>query len=99
MSYRVLQHFCDTGVTKLEVRLKTGRFHQIRLQMSHAGYPLVGDAKYGGETAVEKAAELGLHYVALVACRLVFRHPVTKKEMRFEIVPEFEQKTENESQA
>lgn len=101
LSYRVLQQFCDTGVTKLEIRLKTGRFHQIRLQMSHAGYPLVGDAKYGGERAVGKAAELGLHYVALAACRLAFLHPVTQKEMRFEIVPEFEQKTEiaNESQA
>lgn len=91
-SYQVLQHIYDTDITKLEIHLKTGRFHQIRLQMSHAGYPLVGDAKYGGETAMGKAAELGLCHVALAACRLAFRHPVTKKGMCFEIVPVFEQK-------
>lgn len=90
--YQVLQYISDKDVTMLEIRLKTGRFHQIRIQMKHAGYPLVGDGKYGGEAAVEKAAGLGLRYVALTACRLEFRHPVTRKAMCFETVPEFEQK-------
>lgn len=39
------------GTALIQVHLKTGRHHQIRVQMSHAGYPLVGDAKYNQETA------------------------------------------------
>ncbi len=92
LRYRVLGYDSDTNVTKLEVHLQTGRFHQIRLQMNHAGHPLVGDLKYGGEAAKQKASELGFRYVALSACRLEFRHPVTKKMMHFTIVPEFEQR-------
>lgn len=92
LAYQVIQYNCDTGVSGMEIHLKTGRFHQIRLQMNHAGYPLVGDLKYGGEVAKQKASELGLRYVALAACRLEFRHPVTKKMMQFTIEPEFEKK-------
>ncbi len=90
LRYQVLEHKIDTNVTKLEIHLQTGRFHQIRLQMSHAGYPLVGDLKYGGELAKQKSSELKLRYVALSACRLSFMHPITKKAMHFEIVPQFE---------
>ena len=57
----------------------TGRQHQIRVQMAHMGCPLVGDSKYGNGTRKE-----GL---ALCSYRLGFRHPVTNKEMEFEITP------------
>lgn len=90
LQYQVLEYKTDTDVTKLEIHLQTGRFHQIRIQMNHAGYPLVGDLKYGGELAKQKASELKLRYVALSACRLEFVHPVTKKAMHFEVVPQFE---------
>lgn len=91
LRYRVLEYKNDINVTSVEIHLQTGRFHQIRLQMNHAGHPLVGDMKYGGEVAKQKASELGLRYVALSACRLEFVHPVTKKEMLFTIQPDFEQ--------
>ena len=90
LRYRVLEYKNDINVTSVEIHLQTGRFHQIRLQMSHADYPLVGDMKYGGEVAKQKASELGLRYVALSACRLEFVHPVTKNEMLFTIQPDFE---------
>jgi 23S rRNA pseudouridine1911/1915/1917 synthase len=52
-------------------RLETGRTHQIRVHLSHAGYPLVGDALYGGR-AVPTLKRQGLH-----AWRLSLAHPVT----------------------
>ena len=91
LSYRMLHYDDDTDVSMLEICLKTGRFHQIRLQMNHAGFPLAGDLKYGGSPAKEAAARLGLSYIALSACKLEFEHPVTGKRMCYEITPAFEQ--------
>jgi len=60
----------------VELTLETGRRHQIRVQLAHAGCPIVGDEKYGAKT--NPAGRLGLH-----ACFLRFRHPVTGDELRF----------------
>jgi 23S rRNA pseudouridine1911/1915/1917 synthase len=64
-------------VTLLEVTLETGRRHQIRVQLAHAGCPIVGDGKYGAQTDPIKR-------VALHACSLKFTHPVTRQPLRFE---------------
>jgi 23S rRNA pseudouridine1911/1915/1917 synthase len=61
----------------LEVRLLTGRKHQIRVQLSHAGFPIVGDRKYGAV----KPFPTG---IALHSRRLVFEHPVRKMEVTIE---------------
>ncbi|MFM8864355.1 MAG: RluA family pseudouridine synthase [Limnohabitans sp.] len=61
--------------------LHTGRTHQIRVHLSHAGYPLVGDALYGGRPLG------GLHRQALHAWRLAFSHPVTGQALDFECPP------------
>ena len=74
----------------LEITLLTGRHHQIRVQMANAGFPLLGDAKYGTEDSIAKSKELGVKNVALCACRLAFVHPKTKKKMEFQIEPEGE---------
>ena len=66
----------------LEVRLLTGRHHQIRLQLSHAGYPIIGDKKYGGD--VEQKAKEDGQRVQLCSYRIIFSHPVTGKEIRIE---------------
>ena len=63
----------------MDIRLHTGRHHQIRLQMAHAGMPLVGDSKYG---AGEKGQQL-----ALCSYRLEFNHPTSGKALVFEIAP------------
>jgi 23S rRNA pseudouridine1911/1915/1917 synthase len=59
--------------TLLEVRLETGRTHQIRVHLSHLGCPVLGDRAYGGAT--ELARELGLRRPFLHAIRLAFPHP------------------------
>jgi 23S rRNA pseudouridine955/2504/2580 synthase len=59
----------------LEVRLLTGRTHQIRVHMAHVGHPILGDEKYGGGSA----KRLFLH-----AAKLAFRHPLTGEPMRLE---------------
>jgi 23S rRNA pseudouridine1911/1915/1917 synthase len=52
--YRVVERF--RGHTWVRVQLQTGRTHQIRLHFSHLGYPLVGDAVYGGRRSVPRGA-------------------------------------------
>ncbi len=71
----------------LEIVLKTGRHHQIRVQLSHAGLPLLGDAKYGSGMPDVSDREHSIKNVALCADRLEFRHPATGKKMSFEIEP------------
>lgn len=66
------------GLSLVEVHLETGRSHQIRVQFSSRGFPLVGDAKYNknhdGKTSI-----------ALFAKELAFYHPVTKEKLRFKL--------------
>ena len=66
-------------LTLLRVKLFTGRSHQIRVQLSHAGLPIWGDARYGGGKPGEQIALWGAH-LGLV-------HPTLKKEMHFDAPP------------
>ena len=68
----------------VEVKLFTGRHHQIRVQLSNAGMPLYGDYKYG-EGDKDKVNQEGT--IALCAAKLSFSHPKTKKIMEFSIKP------------
>ena len=65
------------GKTLVEVRLGTGRSHQIRAQMAHFGYALTGDQKYGKRDNITKD-------IALEAFRLSFEHPVKREIISFE---------------
>ena len=64
----------------VQIRLETGRHHQIRVQLSHAGMPLVGDRKYN---PVENSREA----LALCSVQLEFTHPASGKKMKFQVVP------------
>ncbi|MDR1227817.1 MAG: RluA family pseudouridine synthase [Azoarcus sp.] len=71
----------------LEVELKTGRTHQIRVHLAHLGFPLAGDGKYG-DFALNRALEgEGLRRMFLHAARLVFAHPLTGGRLAFDAPP------------
>lgn len=62
----------QNGLSLVECRLLTGRTHQIRAQMAHAGWPLVGDGKYGSE---RKNRPLGESGQLLYSYKLEFTFP------------------------
>ena len=85
--FKVLQRFSNN--TLIECKLVTGRTHQIRVHMSHIGYPVEGDPLYGSRTydKLYKDGQL------LTAYKLRLIHPTTKKEMEFTIpLPDYFQK-------
>lgn len=67
------------NMTRVRIRLHTGRTHQIRAQFSGRGLPLVGDKKYG---IPEDDCQ-----IALWSCRLTFQHPYSGKPMEFQLDP------------
>ncbi len=71
------------GYTLVELELKTGRTHQIRVHLSHLGYPIVGDDMYGGKPYVNAAGDTVIARQALHACILGIRHPITETAMQF----------------
>ncbi len=87
LRYRILQREEAQGVALADICLETGRLHQIRAQMAHAGLPLLGDLKYGDETSLAIAQSMGIRNVALCAYRLEFTHPASGKKMAFRAVP------------
>jgi 23S rRNA pseudouridine1911/1915/1917 synthase len=64
-------------VSLLDIKLLTGRFHQIRCQFSSIGHPLYGDTKYGSKNKIDQDD------FPLYAYSLTFIHPTLKKEMTF----------------
>lgn len=83
LEYEILQVREEKNLSLADILLITGRFHQIRAQMAHAGTPLLGDMKYGSEASMALARKLGIRHVALCAYSLEFRHPVSGKRMEF----------------
>lgn len=82
--YRVIKRY--RAHTHVRLQLETGRTHQIRVHLSHANYPLVGDGVYGKRLFIPKGATpalsdmlRGFHRQALHAARLEFEHPITHK--------------------
>ena len=77
LDYRVLQS--AENMSRVRIRLHTGRTHQIRVQFSSRGFPLVGERKY---SLLEDGCP-----IALWSCHLAFTHPVTGLPMDFEKEP------------
>lgn len=80
LEYTVIGHTTYKGEECSYVRIKlyTGRHHQIRVQMSHIGFPLVGDVKYGKQIKED---------LALRAYKLSFIHPTKDEIMEFKSMP------------
>ena len=76
LSYNLLSY--RNNMSLVEIDLKTGRSHQIRVQFSSRGYPLYGDQRYNKNALVGEQ-------IALFAYRLSFIHPTTKEELTFEL--------------
>ncbi len=72
------------ALSLLEVTIKTGRTHQIRVHLSHAGHPIVGDDKYGDFELNRQFQKLGLKRMFLHAWRLVLHHPVSGEMLQLE---------------
>jgi 23S rRNA pseudouridine1911/1915/1917 synthase len=75
----------NTPYSIVEIHLTTGRHHQIRVQMSHAGYPLLGDIKYGNPHSELLSKQLKISETALLADKICLVHPDTGKKMNFQI--------------
>ena len=86
--YRVLAHSDDVA-SLVECRLETGRTHQIRVHLGDLGHPIVGDPLYGrsrrlaARPASARLAAEALGRQALHAHSLAFRHPTSRRELRF----------------
>lgn len=81
--FKVIERF--KNYTLLQVKIETGRTHQIRVHLSEIDYPIVGDAVYSNGKN-----EWGIKGQCLHAKSLKFRHPVTDKEMFIEApLPEY----------
>lgn len=78
LDYNVLES--NDKISLIDIKLGSGRSHQIRVQLAGQGCPIFGDAKYGG--AVKKGANL-----ALWAYSLRFAHPVTGQILVFKVFP------------
>ena len=79
-NWRVLRRFRSAMTSELEVRPETGRTHQIRVHLSSAGLPLVGDTVYGRA----RGSDARLGRPALHAAHLGFEHPVSGRRLFFE---------------
>ncbi|CAG0968895.1 Ribosomal large subunit pseudouridine synthase C [Burkholderiales bacterium] len=70
------------GFSLLEAQLKTGRTHQIRVHLSHLGFPIAGDDKYGDFARNKELAKQGLKRMFLHAHSIAFAHPLTGEPMQ-----------------
>ena len=96
LSYTVLRKQFLEGqqISEVEIRLLTGRHHQIRVQFASRGMPLMGDRKYN--PAYQTSPPSGLcgtsgmgKHLCLTAVSLSFTHPKTRRPMQFSIDPPF----------
>ena len=72
--YKTKEIYPEKDRTLLSIDLVTGRFHQIRAQLSHMGHPIVGDRRYGAASSYPNG-------IALAADRLEFMHPLSGEKV------------------
>ena len=77
--FKVLKRYPEHNVTLIEIKIETGRTHQIRVHLAWIGYPVIGDEVYSSGKN-----EWGIKGQALHAKSLKFKHPITEKEMFLE---------------
>lgn len=80
LDYEIIKYNQEIDLSVVKINLHTGRHHQIRVQLSNINHSIYGDQKYGTRGHGKQ--------IALWAYKLTFRHPITKKELTFERLPE-----------
>ena len=78
LNYKLIEYNKNRDCSLVEVNLKTGRHHQIRVQFASRGHYLCGDQRYGVQDKTQ---------IALFAYYLSFTHPVSKEKMEFTLKP------------
>lgn len=80
------------GFSLLEAELKTGRTHQIRVHLSHLGFPIAGDDKYGDFARNKELMKQGLKRMFLHAHSMDFKHPLSSELLHIEapLAPELQ---------
>lgn len=81
LSFKTLDYNTKNNLSLLEVELKTGRHHQIRLQLSNFGYPIWGDQRYNRNSKIGQQ-------IALWSTELTLIHPIKKEQMTFNSFPQ-----------
>lgn len=76
--YRIIKYLANDDISLVDIELKTGRHHQIRVQFSSRGHAICGDQRYG---------VLDNRQIALYAYSLSFDHPITKERLTFSLKP------------
>jgi len=82
LEYKVLYYNVETNLSLVEVKLNTGRHHQIRLQFSNINHSIYGDQKYGTRGKGKQ--------INLWAYELEIEHPTLKEKMKFKVFPKYE---------
>jgi 23S rRNA pseudouridine955/2504/2580 synthase len=75
---------CVENFSLLSVHLITGRTHQIRVQLAHEGFPVLGDDKYGDFNLNKELKRVGLKRMFLHAHKISFQHPFTEDQFECE---------------
>ena len=81
LDYEVLNYDDKRNLSLVKIYLHTGRHHQIRVQMAHAGHSLFGDQKYGTRGKGKQ--------IRLWAYEIEFEHPITKEVLKFTDYPDW----------
>ena len=89
LKYRTIKTDAERDETLLDIELITGRFHQIRAQLSNMGHPITGDVKYGARVHESGEKEgMGITFkrsIGLCAYQLSFTHPRTGEKMEYHL--------------
>ena len=80
LDYEVLKYDEEIDLSVLKIDLHTGRHHQIRVQLANQGHSIYGDQKYGTRGRGKQ--------ICLWAYELTIKHPISKEEMTFKVLPE-----------
>ena len=84
LEYNVLNYDNHQDLSLLDIDLRTGRHHQIRVQLSYINHSIYGDQRYGNDN-------VGIQ-IHLWAYKLLFKHPVKGELMSFESIPKWAEK-------